>query len=207
MVSTRVTAAALDAAPVFLVALLSAWTFWDFLAIPATTIARLFLGTLLTGFAMILLGLRYAMPSVRRAGLVLVVLCYVGGHITLLPLDPAAALGFLTLALGAVELRILGERFAPIFRTQLDPESRGRVEEALARCVLRIVAACAMGFFGATLTADLALSGAVPLRSIATALLLSLALVAVILLLASWPLLERRLAMRSSQETVIQTPK
>ncbi len=207
MVSARLTAAVLDAAPVALVALLSAWAFWDFLRIPATTIARLFIGALLVGFAAILLGLRYAMPSIRRGGLVLVVLCYVGGHITLLPLDPAASLAFLTLALGAVELRILAERFAPIFRTQLDPESRERVEEALSRSVLRIVAASALGFFGATLTADLALSGAVPLRSIATALLLSLGLVAVLLLLAFWPLVERRLATRAPAEPLIQTPK
>lgn len=207
MVSAHVTAAALEAAPVALVAFLSAWAFWDFFGIPATTIARLFIGALLIGFAAILLGLRYAMPAVRRAGLVLVVLCYMGGHITLLPLDPAAALGFLTLALVAVELRLLAERFAPVFRTPLDPESRERVEEALSRSVLRVVAASAMGFFGATLTADLALSGAVPLRSIATALFLSLALVAVILLLAFWPLVERRLAMRSPPEPPIQTPK
>ena len=207
MVSTRVTAAVLDAAPVALVAFLSVWAFWDFLGIPATTIARLFIGALLVGFAAILLGLRFGMLSVRRAGLVLVVLSYVGGHLTLLPLDPAATLGFLTLALGAVELRILAERFASVFRTKLDPEARGRVEEALARSVLRIIAACALGFFGATLTADLALSGAVPLRSIATALLLSLALVAVLLLLASWPLVERRLAMRPPRSPPIQTAK
>ena len=207
MAATRVTAAALDAAPVVLVALLAAWAFSYFLGLPSTTASRLLIAVLLVCFAAIILGLRYGTPSIRRAGLVLITVSYVGGHVALLPLDPVTALGFVTLVLAAVELRILAERFAPIFRTQLDPAGRERVQEALLRTAVRIVAASAMGFFGATLTADLALSGAMPLRSIATALFLSLALIAVILLLAFWPLVERRLATRSSEEPPIQTAK
>ncbi len=199
--------AVLEAAPVGLVAALSAWAFWDFLAIPQTLVAQLFAAVLLAGLAALILGLRFRVVPVRRAGLALVALSYLAAHTIALPLDPAPALGFLTVTLVAVELRILAERFAPVLRADLDAETRGRVEEALARCVIRIAAAAGLGFLGSTLTADLALSGSLPTRSIATALALSLAVIAVVLLLAFWPSIERRAASAVSPETAIQTAK
>ncbi len=203
----RLTPAALDAAPVALVAALAAWAFWDFLAIPQTLVAQLFAAVLLAGVAGLILGLRFRVVPVRRVGLALVALSYLAAHTIALPLNPAPALGFLTATLVAVELRILAERFAPVLRMDLDPETRGRVEEALARCLIRIAAAAGLGFLGSTLTADLALSGSLPMRSIATALVLSLALIAVVLLLAFWPSIERRTAPVSPPDAAIQTPK
>ncbi len=201
------TAATLETAPVVIVAVLAIWAFWDFLGIPVTTVNRLFIAALITGMAGLLLGLRFGIAAVRRGGLVLVTLSYLGAHTVALPLDPASGLAFLTLVLIAVELRILAERFAPILRANLDDEIHGRVEEALNHALIRIGAASALGFLGATLTADLALSGSLPLRSIGTALLLAAALILVVLLLAFWPLLERRLAARAFPEARIQTPK
>lgn len=189
------------------VAGLAAWAFSDFLGIPVDALTRGFVIVLLAGLATLLLGLRFAVAVLRRLGLLLVALSYLGAHLFVLPLDPAAALGFLTLVLVAVELRILAERFVPVFRTNLGADIQDRVQQALARCVLRIAGAAAVAFMGSTLTADLALSGALPVRSIASALFLSMSLIAVVLLLAFWPSVERRLARTSLPGAVIQTPK
>ncbi len=207
MVSSRLIPIALDTTPVAIVAALSAWAFWDFLGIPATTLSRGFIALLLLGFAALVLGLRFEVPSVRRAGLAAVAVSYLGSHVAVLPSEPAAALAFLTLVLVALEVRILAERFAPVYRLDLDEEARDHVNEALARSIVRISAAAAVGFLGATLTADLGLSGALPLRTILTAIFLSMGLVAVILLLAFWPLLERSWQESAAPESAIQTPK
>lgn len=207
MVSSRVIALTLDATPVAIVALLTAWAFWDFLGIPATMLSRALIALLLLGFAALVLGLRLRVPAIRRAGLGAVAVSYLGAHVSALPLDPAPALAFLTLVLVALEARILAERFAPVYRLDLDDEARGRVNEALARSVTRLAGAAAVGFLGATLTADLGLSGALPLRTILSAIFLSMGLVAVILLLAFWPLLEQSRRESAAAQGAIQTPK
>lgn len=207
MDTSRVTAAVLDAAPVALVAVLAAWAFSDFLTIPRTLVEEGFAAALLVGLAGLLLGFRFHLGPLRRGGLALVGLSYLGAHLFALPLDPAPAIAFLTLVLGVAELRILGERFAPILRADLDDGTRPLVHEALGRCVLRLAAASALGFLGATLTADVALSGSLPLRSITTALVLSLLLIAVVLVLAFWPSIEAYLQTSHPPETPIQTPK
>ncbi len=207
MVSARVTASLLEAAPVALVAGLSAWAFWDFLGIPGSTFTRLFIAVLLAGLAALVLGLRFEAASLRRAGLALVALSYLGAHVLVLPLDPAEALAFVTLVLLALEIRILAERFAPILRADLTSGDRSRATEALARSVLRVGTATALAYFGSYLTADLALSGTLPLRTTATALVLSMALIAVVFLLAFWPLVDRRLRLPPDRIPRIQTPK
>lgn len=207
MGSSRLIPLTLDTMPVALVAVLAAWAFWDFLGIPATTLSRALIALLLLGFAALVLGVRFSVRAVRRAGLGAVAVSYLGAHVTLLPLDPAPALAFLTLVLVALEARILAERFAPIYRLDLDDEARLHVNEALTRSVTRLAGAAAVGFLGATLTADLGLSGALPLRTILSAIFLSMGLVAVILLLAFWPLLEQSGGQSVATETGIQTPK
>lgn len=207
MVAPRLTATLLGAAPVALVALLTGWAFWDFLGIPETAPARAFIALLLVGLGALALGLRFEWAAVRRTGFALVAASYFGAHLFVLPLDPAAALAFATLVLAAVEVRILAERFAPIFASDLEAEDRDRLQEALAHALVRIVAASAIAFLGSFLTADLALSGTLPLRSIATALLLSMALIAVVLLLAFWPMVEWRMGRRAEAGPLIQTPK
>lgn len=207
MDTSRLTASLLEASPVLLAAVLAVWSLWDFLAIPHTAIGEAFATALLLGLAGLLMGFRLRIGPLRRVGLVLVTLSYLGAHAFVLPLDPAPAIGFLTLAILVVELRILADRFAPILRTGLDGETRPLVHEAFARCLVRLTAASALGFLGATLTADVALSGSLPLRSIATALVLSLALIGVVLLLAFWPTIEARARGPRFPEPPIQTPK
>lgn len=207
MGASRLSVILLEAVPIGLVAVLAAWAFWDFLAIPRTAAAGGLALILLLGVFALLLGSRSRMAALRRIGLLLVTLSYLGAHLFVLPLDPAPALGFLTLVLVAVEARLLAERFAPVLRSDLDEAARERVGEALVRNGIRIAAASALGFLGSTLTADLALSGTLPLRSIATALLLSLGLIAVVLLLAFWPSIERSLAPNPGADALIQTPK
>lgn len=207
MVASRLTATVLDATPVAIVVALSAWAFWDFLGIPVTTLSRAFIALLLIGLAGLVFGLRFGSAAIRRSGLAAVAVSYLGAHVSVLLFDPAAALGFVTLVLVALEMRILAERFAPVYRRDLDEEARDRVDAALARSIIRIAGAAAIGFLGATLTADLGLSGTVPLRTIPTALFLSMGLVAVVLLLAFWPLLEASWRQSSPTEGAIQTPK
>lgn len=207
MDASKLTASLLEAAPVALVVALAAWAFWDFLAIPRTLLVEGFAAVLLVGLAGLVLGYRFRIGPFRRGGLALIGLSYLGAHLFALPLDPAPAIGFLTLVIAVAELRILGDRFVPVLRADLDEETRPLVHEALARCVLRLGAASALGFLGATLTADVALSGSLPLRSIATALVLSLALIAVVLLLAFWPSIESSLQTQQPEETLIQTAK
>lgn len=207
MGASRLTANALGTAPVVLVALLAGWAFWDFLGIPETALTRGFVALLIVGMGALVLGLRFEWPSIRRAGLAFLAVSYLGAHISVLPLDPAAALGFVTLLLVVLELRILAERFGPVFSADLDEEDRARLEDALSHALLRLVAASAIAYLGSYLTADLALSGALPLRSTATALFLSLGLIAVVLLLAYWPAIESRMRFAAETERVIQTPK
>ncbi len=207
MDSSRLTAGVLEAAPAALVVGLSAWAFWDFLAIPHTLFEEGVAAVLLVGLAALLLGFRFRIGPLRRGGLVLVGLSYLGAHVFALPLDPAPALAFLTLVIDVAELRIIADRFGPVLRTNLGEDTRPMVNAALGRCILRLGAASALGFLGGALTADVALSGSLPLRTIPTALALSLALIAVVLLLAFWPSIEASLGARSSPEPLIQTPK
>lgn len=207
MASARVTVLLLWSLPVAAVALLSAWAFLDFLGMPRTELAQEFTLVLLAGLAAIALGLRFPMRYLRRIGLVLVVASYFGAHVFVIPIDPAAALLYLTLALAAVELRILAERFAPIYAERLQPEDRRRVSEAFRRSALRIAAVTGLAFLGSDLAADLAFAGTLPATTITTALLLAAALIGIVVLLALWPMLERRLAWTAPEPPRIQTPK
>ena len=207
MASTRLTVVLLRSLPLFAVAGLSAWALLDFLTIPRSNLLQAFIVSLLAGLAALALGIRFGLPPLRRSGLVLIVASYFGAHLFVLPVDPAAALAFLTLALVAVELRILADRFGPIYATALRLDDRRRVTEALERSALRVVAVAGVAFLGSYLAADLALAGTLPTRSIASALLLSMALIGVVSLLALWPLMERRMGWAASKERPIQTPK
>ena len=207
MVSSRLIAALLDTGPVALLAVLAAWVFGDLLGIPDTGLAQGFIALLLVGLGALVLGLWFDAQAARRTGLALVAASYLGAHVSVLALDPAAALLFVTLLLVAIELRILDRRFAPILLGELSPDDRERLDAALAHSFLRVLGAAAIAYLGSYLTADLALSGALPLRSTATALLLSLALIAVVLLLAFWPRIERGWSRAGAADSPIQTAK
>lgn len=194
MAQARLIPAILWTLPVVAVLGLYAWAFVDVASLGFTVSGSIVLVVLLLGFAATVLGLRFAYPPARRFGLVLVVLMFLGVHLTALPLDAAGSLAFLTLALLAAEFRILADRFVPLYTPRLEGADRDRVEAALVHSVLRVALVCGVAFLGSVLTADLALAGTLPATSIPTALVLAAALIAVILLLALWPLLERRAA-------------
>lgn len=207
MASARMTVLLLWCLPVAVVALLAAWAFLDFLGMPRTELAQEFTVLLLAGLAALAVGLRFPVRFLRRLGLVLVVASYFGAHVFVLPMESAAALLYLTLALSAVELRILGERFAPIYAGTLGTEDRRRVADALRRSALRLAVVAGVAFLGSDLAADLAFAGTLPATTITTALLLAAALIGIVMLLALWPIVERRLAGSAPGTVRIQTPK
>ncbi len=192
MASSRLTAIILSVLPVLVALALFAWALVDFLDIPSTALRQDFVVALLVALAATLLGIRIEYGPLRRFGLGLLVAAYLTVHIVLLPLDAASSIGFLTLALFAVELRLVADRFVPLYVGSLEAEDRERLGSALQRSLVRIVAVSGIAFLGSTLAADLALAGTLPVTTIPTALVLAAALVCVILLLALWPLLERR---------------
>lgn len=192
MVSSRLIASTLWTLPLGVVVVLFAWAAVGLVGVLASTLAQGYLLALLSGLTATALGLRYAFGPVRRLGLGLIVGAYFASHLTLLRLDAAASLGFLTLALLSIELRIIADRFVPLYAGTLEPRDRERVGSALQRSLVRVLAVTGAAFLGSTLAADLALAGTIPATTIPTALLLAAALLAVILVLALWPLLERR---------------
>lgn len=192
MASSRLTAMALSVLPVLVALALFAWALVDFLDIPSTALRQDFVVALLVALAATILGVRIEYGPLRRFGLGLLVAAYLAVHLVLLPLDAASSIGFLTLALFAVELRLVADRFVPLYVDSLEAEDRERLGSALQRSLVRVVAVSGIAFLGSTLAADLALAGTLPVTTIPTALVLAAALVCVILLLALWPLLERR---------------
>ena len=172
--------------------ILAAWVLWE--AIRLDNARALQACAILWGFAIVCLafGLRYRVPSMRRAGLVLLGFLYFGIHVLFLPLQLIPALAFLTLLLMHVELRVLAERFAPIYARDLSPEALASIRGGLVRGVARLSLATAMAFVIPIFAADLAVAGTVPVTTIPTALLLAGGLVAVIVLLALLPVWQRR---------------
>lgn len=192
MASPRLIASALWTLPIVAVVVLFGWASADLLDLVRTAFGEGLLIALLSGLAASALGLRIAYAPLRRLGLGIIVGAYFAAHLTLLPLDAAASLGFLTLALFSIELRIVADRFVPVYAGSLEPQDREHVGSALQRSLVRVVAVSGAAFLGSTLAADLALAGTLPVTTIPTALLLAASLVAVVLVLALWPLLERR---------------
>ncbi len=207
MASARMIATGLWAAPLAAVVILAAWALYDFLGIPSQALAGQFILPLLAALIVLALGLRLSKVLLRRIGLLLLIGSYFVAHAFLLPPDPASLLGFMTLALVAIELRLLAARFAPLYMARLGEEDRARLDDALGRSILRIGIVSAAAFLVSFLAADLALAGTLPLTSIPTALVLSGALIAVVLLLALWPAQARRAGLQPPVRPPIQTPK
>ncbi len=207
MASARVIALGLWAAPIAAIVVLAAWALYDFLGITDQALASEFILPLLASLILIALGLRLSRLIVRRLGVLLLAGTYFVAHALALPPDPAPALGFMTLALVAVEMRLLAARFAPIYLLHLGEEDRARLDDALGRSILRIGVVAATAFLGSVLAADLALAGTLPVTSIPTALILAGALIAVVFLLALWPTSSGRAAPPTPARAPIQTPK
>ncbi len=207
MASARLIATTLWAAPVAAFGTLTVWTLVDFLRITDQTLASELILPLLVALIVIALGVRLTNLVLRRFGLLLLIATYFVAHALALPPDPAPLLGFMTLALVALELRLLAARFAPIYLLNLSAEDRARLDDALGRSMLRIVVVSAIAFLGSVLAADLALAGTLPVTSIPTALILAGALIAVVFLMALWPAQRTPPSPPVAPRTPIQTPK
>ena len=194
MAATRLVPVALRGAPQATLAILGTWAVLDVLGIRDGRWSLAFLIVVLGGLSFIVLSAAFRWDSIRPIGLGGLGGGYVTAHAFFLGLDVVPALIFLTLLIGHVELRILAERFAPIYEASLDATELSRVRGALGRAVLRLGIATVLAILVPIVAADLAVAAVVPATTIPTALLLAGALVAVVMVLALLPSLERRTA-------------
>src|SRR5439155_1101302 len=128
----------------------------------------------------------------RWSGLLALGTTYVVSHAFVLGIQVLPALVFVSLLIAQVELRILAERFAPLFLTTITSAQQRQIQLALLRALVRLTIASILAVVIPLLAADLASAGVVPVTTIPTALLLSAALVAVVLILALLPSLESK---------------
>ncbi|MCI4371349.1 MAG: hypothetical protein L3J78_01730, partial [Thermoplasmata archaeon] len=101
------------------------------------------------------------------------------------------ALFFVVLLMVHVELRILADRFAPLYDSTMTAANRDRLRAALVDAVLRLAVAASHAVVEPMFAADLAATGVVSLTTLPSAMILAAALVAVVLLVAVLPGLER----------------
>ena len=194
MASPRVIPVALRAAPVVTVSVLLGWAAWDVSAIGEDRWVVALFGILGIGAAALILSFVFHWRGIRAIGLIAIGAGYVGAHAFVLGVQLVPALVFLSVLISQVELRILAERFAPLYEAGLRPQERARIHSALGRAVLRLFIAAVLCVVVPLLAADLAVAGIVPATTIPTAIALAGALVAVVALLALMPSLSRRAA-------------
>ena len=194
MAASRVVAITLRAAPSATVALLVVWLIVDVLSIPDSRRGFPLLGLVAAGVALLLLGANFQARSTRTFGLVCIGAAYLIAHAIILGIDLVPALVFISVLIIQVELRVLAERFAPLYEGDPGPDAQRRIRDALGRAVLRLTVAAVLSVVVPILAADLAVAGVVPVTTVPTAIALAAGLVAVVALLAVVPSLERRTA-------------
>jgi len=194
MAASRVVAITLRAAPSATVALLVVWLIVDVLSIPDSRRGFPLLGLVAAGVALLLLGANFQARSTRTLGLVCIGAAYLIAHAVVLGIDLVPALVFISVLIIQVELRVLAERFAPLYEGDPGPDAQRRIRAALGRAVLRLTVAAVLSVVVPILAADLAVAGVVPVTTVPTAIALAGGLVAVVALLAVVPSLERRTA-------------
>jgi hypothetical protein len=177
--------------PVALLAILEAWLLADILVMGDPPVVFVIVLWVLN-LAFFSLSTVFHWRWARWLGLVVLGSTYVGIHAAVLGVPLVPALGFVSLLIAQVELRTLAERFTPLFLPSITSEERRRIGGALVRAILRVSIACVLSIVVPWLVAEVASTGIVPLTSIATAFLLSAALIAIVALLALLPALERR---------------
>jgi hypothetical protein len=190
--ASRVISIALRAAPSATLALLVAWLSADLFSIRDPRRAFSLLGVAAVGVALLFFGARFHSRSARTFGLICIGAAYVIAHAFILGVDLVPALVFVSVLTVQVELRVLAERFAPLYEVNPGPDAERRIRSALGRAVLRLTVAAVLSVVVPILAADLAVAGVVPLTTIPTAIALAAALVAVVMFLALLPVLERR---------------
>ena len=194
MVSTDLSARALRVAPTATFILLAVWTFVEILRAPDPRWVGSLLSIFVFGLAVLGLATAFGWAWIRPFGLACIAASYFVVHAFVVGVSVGLDLAYLTLAIASVELRILAERFAPLYETRLDASERKRIRGALTHAVLRLLVASILAVFVPILAADLALAGIVPATTIPSAILLAAALVAVVVAIALLPIFERRAA-------------
>ncbi len=192
MAASRVISIALKAAPLATLALLVVWSIVDMLSIPDPRRAFPLVGVVAVGVALLFFGARFRSRSTRTLGLICIGADYLIAHAFVLGVDLVPALVFLSVLIVHVELRVLAERFAPLYEVNPGPDAQRRIRAALGRAVLRLSVAAVLSVVVPILAADLAVAGVVPVTTIPTAIALAAALVAVVMFLALLPVLERK---------------
>jgi hypothetical protein len=128
----------------------------------------------------------------RRLGLLFLGGTYVVAHAFVLGIQLLPALAVVTLMIAYVQVRILAERFAPLFLSSITSVQRQQFGRALRKALTRLAAALVVAVVVPLFAADLAVAGVVPLTTIPSALLLSVGLVAVVVLIALLPTLDAK---------------
>lgn len=182
---------ALRAAPVVVLAVLAAWTLADVLSVGRTgwTLALLVLAV--TALDLSVLGFTEWGAWPRRVGVFLLGGTFFGARLVELGIEPVGAFAYVTLAIVYVELRILSDRFGPLYATSVSAEARTAIDTALGRQALRLLLASSVAVFLPILAADLAIAGTLPVRSVTTAFLASVGIMGIVVFLALSPLLRR----------------
>jgi hypothetical protein len=179
-------------APAVLLGLLEAGVAWDLVFISD----RAWIGGLAFAFGvnLLLLAVGHVLHWrwARWLGLVLLGTTYIVAHAFVLGIQLLPALAVVALLMAYVEVRILAERFAPLFLPSITPAHRRQFGRALLRGLTRLAAALIVAVVVPLFAADLAVAGVVPLTTIPTALLLSAGLVAVVVLIALLPSLDAK---------------
>ena len=135
MASTQLIPSALRAAPVVTLAFLVGWAVLDVSAIGDGRWAPGLLAVLGIGAAAVVLSVVFRWRGIRPVGLVAIGASYIGAHAFVLGVQLVSALVFLSFLISQAELRILAERFAPLFEAALPPGERSRIHSALGRAV------------------------------------------------------------------------
>lgn len=184
-------ARSLRIAPLGTLSVLVVWTGWDVAHVSTPRWDTSLQAFFAISVALLALGeTRWGVP-LRQIGMLVLGLSYYAAHVVDLGVDVVRALVFLTLLIVQVELRLLMERFAPLYERRMPREARRRISEALLRAAARLGATASLAVLVPIVTADLALAGLVPTTSIVTAVMFAVGLVAVVVLLALLPTLRR----------------
>ena len=190
MATSRLISPALRYTPLMVLAFLESWVVWDLLAVPD----RRWIAALSAPFVANVAFLALSRASYRRwarwIGLMALGTTYVVMHAFVLGIQLVPALLFVSVLIAQVELRILAERFAPLFLATLTAAQQRQIGSALLRALIRLTIAAILAIVIPLLAADLATAGVVPVTTIPTALVLSAGLVAVVLIIALLPSLE-----------------
>jgi len=170
MAASRLMSPGLRWTPFAVLALLESWVAWDLLAVPdrrwITALALPFLANLV----FLLLSRGAHRRWARWSGLLALGTAYVVSHAFVLGIQVLPAL----------------------FLTTITSAQQRQIQLALLRALVRLTIASILAVVIPLLAADLASAGVVPVTTIPTALLLSAALVAVVLILALLPSLESK---------------